>query len=189
VNRKLLLLGLCGFLACGFSWFKKKDKTVTVKTDPAAVVEHGYALLFKLMGDEKDVSKLLIIKKETSELHQVIKAIAERAKVAHEDLEALGKRDARLNLKNEGLPAAEEATRESISKTKARELLAAKGAELELLLLLTQNEALSYGSNLAGVLAASESDGTRKAMLEQLARDLGELRGRVLKMLTNHYHE
>jgi hypothetical protein len=187
MNRTIFLLGFCAFLTCGFGWFKKKEKVVTVKAEPAAVLENGYALLFDLMGDEKDVSKLLIIKKETSELHELIKAIAVRAKVAHEDLETLGKADARLNLKDQGLPAAETATRQSISKMKGRELLAAKGTELELLLLLTQNEALTYGSNLTGLLAASESDAKRKAFLEQLAADLGDLRGRVVKMMLNHY--
>lgn len=162
---------------------------MTVKAEPAAVLEHGYALLFRLMGDEKDVSKLLIIKKEKSELHDLIKEIAVRAKVAHQDLETLGNTDAHLNLKDEGLPPAEKATREAISKVKAKELLGAKGAELELLLLLSQNEALAYGSNLAGVLAASETRPKRKAFLEQLATDLDHLRGRVVTMLADHYRQ
>jgi hypothetical protein len=190
VNRNFLLLLLCAWVAFGFGWFKKKDKenVVKVKADPAAVLQNGYALLFKLMEDEKDVSKLLIIKKETPELHELIKTIAERAKLAHQNLEMLVKGNIHVNLKDDGLPAAESATRESISKIKAKELLGAKGSELELLLLLSQSEALTYGSNLAGVLAASETEPKRKDLMDRLAADLGELRGRVMKMLSQHYH-
>jgi hypothetical protein len=186
--HKLIALALCSLMFCGFGWFRKKDKTIHVKADPTQILQNGYALLYKLMGDEKDVSKLLIIKKETSELHNLIKAISERAKSAHESLNALARTGLALNLQNDGLPEAETATRQSISKLKARQLLGAKGPELELLLLLSQNEALAYGQNLAGVLAASETDQKRKYFLDALSSDLGALQDRVLKMLMEHYH-
>jgi hypothetical protein len=75
---------------------------------------HGYALLFNLLGDEKNVSKLLIIK-----------------------------------------------ARKSISKARAKELLTQSGKEFELRLLLSQNEALTYGAHLADVLAKAEPNERR----------------------------
>jgi hypothetical protein len=148
---------------------------------------HGYALLFDLLGDEKNVSKLLIIKRERSELKEVIKTISHTAGEAHKQLEKFGKADAKLNLKDKGLPAAETATRESIGKAKAKELLTDKGKDFELKLLLSQNEALSYGEHLALTAAAKETNPQRLQFLQNLARDLGQLRQRVVGILGAHY--
>src|SRR5689334_14676992 len=49
----------------------------------------GFALLTKLMSDEKDVSKLLIIKRERTELHDLITTISERCKAANQHLQTL----------------------------------------------------------------------------------------------------
>ena len=139
------------------------------------------------MGDEKNVSKLLIIKRERSELKEVVKAISHTAGQAHKQLEKFGKADARLNLKDKGLPAAETATRESISKAKARDLLTDKGKDFELKLLLSQNEALTYGEHLALTAVQGETNPQRLQFLQTLARELGQLRRRVVDVISAHY--
>jgi hypothetical protein len=117
----------------------------------------GYALLYQLMGDEQNVSKLLLVKREREELNTLVKSISKAAGDAHKQLEVFGKADSSLNLKANGLPREEVAARESISKAKAKELLTGKGKNFELSLLLSQNEALTYAEHLALTLAIKGS--------------------------------
>ena len=148
---------------------------------------HGYALLAELCGDEKDVSKLRLLKRERPELKALLQEIASTNRVALEALQRFAKADPSLDLKDRGLPIAEVATRKAISKTKQKAILGSKGKDLELQLLLDQNEAITYGSHLAGVVALSESNPQRRQFLDQLARALGVLQQRVLEMLASGY--
>jgi len=144
---------------------------------------HAYALLFDLLGDEKDVSKLLIIKRERAELGALIKQISRIAGDAHKKLAAFGKKDPHLNLKDLALPPGEIEARKAIAKTKSKELLTEKGKAFELRILLSQNEALTYGAHLAQVIAATETDHARGEFVQQLSRDLSALQRRVFDML------
>ena len=150
---------------------------------PDQIGDHGYALLFALLGDEKDVSKLRIIKHEPEELKNLTKEISRVCGEAHKKIEAFGKADGKLNLKDQGLPSAEIETRKAISKTKEKALLGSKGKEFKLELLLDQNEALMYGANLARVVAGHENDPIRAEFLRQLADNLAKLQQRVRTML------
>jgi uncharacterized membrane protein YccC len=115
------------------------------------------SLLHDLLNDEKHLDKILIIKRESDELHQLVKRISETAAARATQLEEMSKTDRSLNLLVTGLPSGEAATREAISKTKRNELLQSKGADFELKLLMTQLEALNYGAHLAKVAAENES--------------------------------
>jgi hypothetical protein len=182
--RMLLALCLVGLIwGCAATTKAPASAESPVSTN----VTHGYALLFDLMGDEKNVSKLLIIKRERAELRELIQAIAQRCGRAHDQLESLARTDSTLNLKQNGLPGAEVETRETIGKAKAKELLTDGGKEFELRLLLAQHEALSYGRHLAQVIANAERQPERKQFLQRLAADLGGLHGRVTAMLLANY--
>jgi len=148
---------------------------------------YGYALLADLCGDEKDLSKLRFFKNERAELKALLQEIAGTNRVAYEALQKFAKADPAINLKDTGLPAAEVEAREAISKFKQSAILSSKGKDLEVQLLLDQNEALTYGSHLARVIAQAEPDSQRRAFLEQLAGNLGVLQQRVLKMLSSAY--
>lgn len=147
----------------------------------------GYALLTGLLNDEKDVSKLLIVKRERTDLKNLIKEISQKAADAHQQLEAFAKADHSLNFKNNGLPTAEIDARTSIAKMKTKELLSDSGKDFELQLLLTQNEALTYGAHLAAVTARAESDPKRSAYLGNLGKELLDLRQKVVSMLSSNY--
>ena len=149
---------------------------------------HGYALLFDLLGDEKNVSKLLIIKRERAELRDLIRDIAQRCGTAHEELERFAKSDSGLNLKTNGLPAVEIGTRDAIGKTKAKQLLTESGKEFELRLLISQHEALTYGSHLAATIAKAETNAQRAQFLRRLSSDLEVLENRVTSMLLANYN-
>ena len=165
------------------------DRRATNGIKPVAAQSdnHGYALLADLCGNEKDVSKLRFLKRERPELNTLLREIAATNRVAYEALQKFAKSDRALNLKELGLAAEEVAARKAISDFKQNAILSSKGKELELQLLLDQNEALTYGSQLARVIAQAESDSQRRAFLEQLAASLARLQETVLRMLSSAY--
>jgi hypothetical protein len=184
--------GLCLSLGCllvAGSGCETSDRVAKAEIKPAAGQSdnHGYALLADLCGDEKDVSKVRFLKREGPELKALLQEIAETNRVAYEMLQRFAKADPALNLQDKGLAAAEVAARKAISKFKEKAILSSKGKELEVQLLLDQNEALTYGSHLAGVIAQTEPDPHRREFLEQLAATLGRLQQRVLGTLSAGY--
>lgn len=114
---------------------------------------NAVSLLADLFNDEKNVSKILIIKRNSRELGELIKAISKTTGDGAERLKVLAKNDPTLNLHALELPPGEKATRAAIAKTKEHELLFSSGENFEFNLLLTQTDALSYGSHLAKIAA------------------------------------
>ncbi len=157
---------ICGFVFCAgiFCGCAQFHKTAPPANAPAISAEklqmrnNSASLLYDLLGDEKNVSKVLIIKGNREELHVLIKAIATTSGAAAKQLDQLAKNDATLNLHAIELPAGEKATRDAISKTKEKELLFSSGENFEFALLLTQADALSYGGHLAKIAAENSAD-------------------------------
>jgi hypothetical protein len=143
---------------------------------------HGYALLYEILGQERQVARLLLIKVERDALGTIIRAIAETCDEAYERLELLAKADPGLDLTDTGLPSEEVRTRQAIAATRREQLLAASGRELELQLLLSQNEALTYTAHLADTLSRSEADPARLAFVRELWKDLTRLQEDVLAL-------
>ena len=186
-----VLVVLCG---CGLlhqSSSETPGPQATAREDRSSQAHtnaNDYALLFDLLGDEKDVSKLLIIKRERPELRDLIREIAQRCGQAHKDLEGFGRADRSLNFKAHGLPTIESETRAAIAKTKAKQLLTESGKEFELRLLITQHEALTYASHLAASIVKTETNPQRAQFLRQLSSDLTALEQRVTNMILANYN-
>lgn len=186
--RKFLAM-LIALVLCGCQSFKSQSE----KAPAANAVEknnvnlpirnNAVALLDDLLNDEKNVSKILLVKHHSDELGKLIKDISETASNGAKMLEEFSKSAGGLDLKRLDLPPGETATRQAISKTKEHLLLSSKDAEFEFQLLLTQVEALSYGSHLAMVAADSETDPNRTRQFLRLSAQLRELHERVLAML------
>ena len=175
------------FLAIAPQALKASDPAPSKVGGP--LLAHGYALLDDLLGDEKNVSKLLIIKRDRPEFNALVKQISDKAGKAHKELEKLAKHDGHMDLKDQGLPNAELETRKSISKEKSKTLLTEKGDGFELHLLLSQNEALTYGAHLASTIAKTETDPKRSQFLQQLSAELLDLRNKVFTMLRQNYRQ
>lgn len=143
---------------------------------------HGWALLHEILGQERQVSTLLVIKEERKALETVVDAISDTCDTAYERLDELAE-DSRLDLSDTGLPADEVRTRAAIAATRRDQLLAASGRDFELQLLWSQNEALTYASHLAGTLARSEPDAARLAFARALWKDLTRLQQDVQALL------
>jgi hypothetical protein len=151
----------CAGIFCGCATVQKP---ASPKNSPAISAEklqmrnNSVSLLYDLLGDEKNVSKVLIIKGSRESLHSLIKNISATTGDAAKRLEQLAKTDPTLNLHALELPPGEKATRDAIAKTEEKELLFSSGENFEFTLLLTQADALSYGSHLAKIAAENSAD-------------------------------
>lgn len=186
--KVLALVLLCGFCSCKTQQPDEASSATETGTFgkrnfDVVTRNNALALLDDLLGDEKNVSKILIIKHNSDELGRVIEDISKTAGEGAKTIEAWAKADPRLDLKQLNLPPGEAGARKEISKAKEHLLLHSKDEEFEFQLLLTQVEALNYGANLALVAAEEEPDADRTRALLSLSRQFRELHERVLAML------
>jgi hypothetical protein len=157
------------------------------KSFDAMTHNNALALLDELLNDEKNVSKILIVKRNSPELKRLINNISHTARIGTKQLKTLAEENSRLHLALTGLPPGEEAARKAMAKTKQHELLQSKGAEFEFQLLLTQSEALNYGAHLAQVAADNEPQSARAQDLSNLSAKLKTLHQQVLAMLRKNH--
>src|SRR5262245_35414201 len=99
--RTLIALALAS--ACGCQSISGNRH---VETPPAAIAlrNNGYSLLYKLLSDERHVSKLLIIKRDRRELNRLINQISDAAAEGADHLKQFVAKDPTLNLSAENLP-------------------------------------------------------------------------------------
>ena len=142
-----------------------------------------YSLLHQLLNDQKHVSLLRFIKREHSDVKNLIKKIAVNSATVAKLLEELARHDPSISLDDLRLPPGEAATRDAIAATKQKELLSQTGDEFELSLLITQAEALSYASHLAKVAGANESQPDRARALAGVSADMENFYHEVFVML------
>ncbi|MGB6199315.1 MAG: hypothetical protein WA871_14575 [Candidatus Acidiferrales bacterium] len=121
------------------------------------VRNNAASLLNDLLGDEKNLSKILIIKRHYPRLAVLVKAISKTASDGADEMDAMAKDDKSLNLHALQLPPGEVATRAAIQKTKEHEILFSSGQKFEINLLLSQTDALDYGSHLAKIAAENST--------------------------------
>jgi hypothetical protein len=176
-----MLLTFFGIIALATACQSPQPRSV--RAGGNATRNNAASLLYDLLGDEKNVSKLLIIKRDRRELHEVIKNVASTSDAARKSLEKLAREDATLDLKTMALPPGEKAARASESKARASELLHASGAALEFKLLLTQAEALAYATHLAKVAAENESSPTRAKAFAEISGQMNARLQDVLNLL------
>lgn len=181
--RVILLAG--GLIAAAGCASAENEAPVLARSQDArfAIRNQGYGLFYKLMADESNVSKLLLIKKEQKDLGDLLRKISEVTGDIAKDLEKLSKADGELHLNFDGLPTVEKETRELIGKTRAKELIAKGGEKFELRILLTQSEALTYGAHLAAAIQKHESNPARQKFLGAVSQRLQELHQAVIDMM------
>ena len=126
---------------------------------------------------------LRFIKREHSDVKNLVKKIATTSGTGAKLLEEFAKDDPSIQLDDIRLPPGELATRDAIASTKQKELLSQTGDEFELTLLLTQTEALSYASHLAKVAGENEPQPDRARALAGVSEDMRNLYQEVFAML------
>jgi hypothetical protein len=144
---------------------------------------NALALLHDLLNDEKHLSKVLVIKRESSDLDRLVKSISKTANDGVKLLESTAKHIPDLNLAALNLPPGEAAARKAIAKAKEHQLLHSKDGEFEVRLLLSQIQALNYGSCLAQVAADNEPQADRARKFSALAAQLKDLYDQVAAMV------
>lgn len=147
------------------------------------VRNEGYSLLYKLLSQESDVAKILIIKDTDPPVTAIIKEIANTCGQAQKQLDAFSKANHRLNLRMTDLPKVEQQTRDAIASTEAKQLLFSTGKTFQSRLLFTQAEAMNYAAHLAKVLQDQENDPQRKKFLALLSEECTGLHDRVITLL------
>jgi hypothetical protein len=152
------------------------DKKMQVRNNASSLLE-------QLLDQEKNVSKLLIIKHGSRELSGLIKAISTTAADGAKRLKGLAQDDLTLDLTHQELPVGEKASRDALGKTEEYDLLMSSGADFEFTLLLTQAEALNYGSHLAKVAADNSADIKEADTFLTMSRTLDQLLTQVKAMM------
>jgi hypothetical protein len=161
------------------------EQTPPLSADKQKVRNNAASLLYDLLGNEKNLSKLFILKGGRAELKSLVKTISSAAATGQKQLEALAKKDSTLKLDAANLPPGEQATRDAIAKAKEHELLRASGADLEFNLLLTQADALGYGSQLAKIAAQNSARAEQVQEFNTIGATLENLHKQVLALLRN----
>ena len=138
------------------------------------------SLLYDLLGNEKNVSKILIVKSNSESLGRLIKAISEQSADYQKQLDGLASNDVNLNLHVLELPPGEKAARAAAAKTEEHELLFSSGKEFEFNLLLTQAEALSYGGHLALIAAKNSSQPEEVHIFTMMSQTMNQLHDQVI---------
>jgi len=151
--------------------------------DKMQVRNNASSLLEQLLDQEKNVSKVLIIKHASRELSGLIKAISTAAGDGAKRLKSLAQGDPTLDLGRQELPVGEKASRDAIAKTEEYDLLLSSGANFEFTLLLTQAQALNYGSHLAKVAADHSADPEEVDALLTISRTMDQLLTQVKAMM------
>jgi hypothetical protein len=144
---------------------------------------NSYALLYQLMGEEKDVSLLRFIKREHQDLKDVLKEVSKTSAAAEKLLKKFAEEDPTLDLNEIRLPPGEMATRAAIAAHDRKNLLHRSGEDFEMTLLLTQAEAVNYGDFLARVAAQNESVPGRRDTLEKLSQQMAEYHHRIVRLI------
>ncbi len=147
------------------------------------VRNNAASLLEQLLDEEKNLSKVLIIKHASREVSGLINAISTAADEGSKRLKGLAQDDPTLDLTRQDLPIGEKASRDAEGKTEEYDLLLSSGTDFEFTLLLTQAQALGYGSHLAKV-AADSSPGPKEAeAFHTLSQTLDQLLTQVKAMM------
>ncbi len=151
--------------------------------DASRAINEGYSLLYDLMGNESNVSKIFIIKRVDDTVSNPVKEIANACVTAKKELDEYRKQDPALRYDVPSLPEIEGRSRDLEGKTERNRLLSSSGKEFELRLIFTQSEAMNYADHLCRALAEKEQEPARKAFLQHLATQCSGFHERMMKLL------
>jgi hypothetical protein len=183
--RWAFIVCVAAAMVYGVANAQKKDEPAKAKDAPSdasktEVRNNAASLLADLLGDEKNVDKILIIKHNSKELGELIKSISKTADNGQKQLEELAKNDKGLNLHALQLPPGEAETRKSIAKTEEHELLLSSGEKFTTDLLLTQWDALNYGAHLAKISGENASSPEQEKVFHSLDEAMTALMKRTV---------
>ena len=188
------MIRFCALLFCAavFCGCVREQPSTTVN-DPAAVSpvsnqkiqlrNNAVSLLYELVGNEKKVAKVLLIKHDSADLGRLIHSISRTAGDISDRLDQMAAADPAFQLHTLKLPPGEKAARDAIAKTEEHELLFSSGDNFQFQLLLTQADALSYGWHLAKVAADNSKEPSEVHAFTEMSASMRDLYQQVVGML------
>ena len=144
----------------------------------------GYGLLYKLMSDDSDVSKIVIFTRADDSVVSLIKEIATASQAAKKQMDEFPKSDSHIEYDESDLPKLEAKGRELQSSQDTKGLLSSRGKDFEVLLIFTQAQATDYAVQLCEALIENEKDPTRQAFLTNLSKQFAAFHERLMNLLT-----
>jgi hypothetical protein len=188
-KQLLLVLAALGIF-CGCSRLSSAPGTAQSRPaqtgeDPekAQLRSNAVGLLYDLLEQEKNVSKVFAVKDASKEVVSLVKLIAATALVEDKELTRLARADSGLNIKSMSLPPGETAARAAESKSEEYDLLFSSGANFEFNLLLTQAQAEDYGWHLAKVAAENSTLSSEKRTFTNISMQMEHLYEETIKQM------
>jgi hypothetical protein len=169
------ILASATYCGCSADRSTKPEAASATVSKNQELLNNSASLLASLLKDEKNLNKILLIKSHSKELGGLIDAISRAAADGEKQLEVLAQDDPGLNLNALELPSGEQAARKAIAKTKEYDLLFSSGDNFAFNLLITQIDALSYGSHLAEIVAENAPRGEPARQFHSLATTFDRL--------------
>ncbi|HEY1172190.1 MAG TPA: hypothetical protein VGH19_12525 [Verrucomicrobiae bacterium] len=185
MNRKHFLLGLATVLVAGCKSTPPEPevKPETTRLPKRTVRSNCYSLLHDLLGKQRHLSKILIIKQESPALKDLIKRIADTSARGDDLIKNFAQLDQGISLEMLLLPPGETATRDAIADTRTQELLHSSGKEFKANILFTQSESMGYAWHLCKVAAVYEPNAEWSRQLKELSQDFKVLQHEVVSMI------
>lgn len=151
--------------------------------DEAVRLDHGYGLLYDLLGDEAKVSEILAIKNASAATTALLEDISTTAASAIETIDEMQSSAPPVDLSVTGLPLLETDARNRIANAQTALLLLAFGS-FELKILLTQQMACKYAWAIASSLATVDPNADRAEAVSKIATEFNDLYKRVMQQLS-----
>jgi hypothetical protein len=187
--RSLCALLFCAAVVCGCAHMPPgptASAPAEVAPDSNKKIQlrnNAVSSLYDLMGNEKNVSKVLIVKHGGTDLSLLIHAVSRTTGDISDRLDQMAAADPTFQLYALKLPAGEKAAREAIAKTEEHELLFSSGDNFQFQLLLTQADALSYGWHLAKIAADNSTKPEEVHAFTEMSGAMRDLYQQVVDML------
>jgi hypothetical protein len=144
----------------------------------------GYSLLYKLMSDDSDVSKIVIFTRADDSVVSLIKEIAGACQAAKKQMDEFPKSDNRIEYDVPDLPYIEAKGRDQQASDDGHMLLTSSGKEFEVQLIVSQAQATDYAMQLSKALIENEKDPTRQAFLTNVSKQFADFHARLMGLLT-----
>jgi hypothetical protein len=144
----------------------------------------GYGLLYKLMSDDSDVSKIVIFTRADDSVVNLIREIASACQAAKKQMDEFPKSDNRIEYDEPDLPYIEAKGRKQQASDDEDALLTSSGKEFEVRLIVSQAQATDYAVQLSKALEENEADPGRKAFLTKVSKQFAECHARLMNLLT-----
>lgn len=184
LKSNVVVLALAALTASACSTAKPQDLP---PADGHRTVAEGYSLVYGIASQQKDMKKLLWIKRESDPVDKVISAIADYTGELTTQLEDMAKRYPALTVQTQFLPTVEVKMRESVAAATTKEFLDSSGKDFERRLLLKQLTALETEQHLSKVMVELETADERRAFWRGVEKRFGELRRDVEGLLQREY--